>query len=477
MINRYDIAYGLGMGVSAPFWLIKPSARRKVLSALRNRMGRSAGSTPRDLAKPAVLIHAVSLGEINATRSIVQSLRQADGELHVIISTTTDAGHERAVQLYGGQPGLTVIRYPLDFSRAVSRVLDSLRPDLVVLMELEVWPNFLRQCQARNIPVALVNGRLTPTSFSRYRWIKPVAASMFRRLALVCVQDETYGRRFIELGVDPGKIRVTGTMKFDTAEVAERIAGDDELATALGLYPGVEPIWVCGSTGPGEEAIILRAYRRLLERHSRLRLALIPRHPYRFDEVAALIEQSKFKCIRRSQSVPAASATLPSSAPSGPSQPSSPTADPAVIPPQSPITPSSFSIPPVILGDTMGELRKFYSLADVVFVGRSLVDLGSRQHGSDMIEPAALAKPLITGPFTGNFTEVMNRLRDAEAVMEVPDEQTLTQTLSVLLFSPEQSTSMGRRAQQVVIHEKGATTRHTGLILELLRAREGGEVK
>jgi 3-deoxy-D-manno-octulosonic-acid transferase len=449
MINHYDIAYTMGVGVAAPFWLIKPAARRKVLGAFRKRMARSL--EPRDLTKPAVMIHAVSLGEINATQSLVQMLRQARPELQIIVSATTETGYERGQQLYGGQPGITLVRYPLDFSGAVNRLLDAMRPDVVVLMELEVWPNFLRRCRQRDIPVVLVNGRLTTQSYRRYRWIKPVARGMFKRLAGVCVQDQTYADRFVRLGASKGRVLVTGTMKFDTAEVADRVGGDYELATAVGLFPGVEPIWICGSTGPGEEEMILRVYRQLLARHSRLRLVIVPRKPERFDEVAGLIEHAKFRCVRRSETLAGWSA---------------PAATPAPI-------------PPVVLGDTMGELRKFYSLADVVFVGRTLVDLGPRQHGSDMIEPAALAKPVITGPFTANFAEAMNRLRAAEGVIEIADENALAQTVSVLLFSPQQAREMGRRAQQVVAKEKGATLRHAEVVLGLLnkreRAREGWE--
>jgi 3-deoxy-D-manno-octulosonic-acid transferase len=447
MINHYDVAYGLGLGVSAPYWLVKPSARRKVLGALRNRMG-NIGEARRDPAKPAVMIHAVSLGEINATVSLVKALQSATIAPHVILSTTTDTGLERARQLFGQMANVSVIRYPLDFSKAVSRVLDVIKPDVVVLMELEVWPNFLRACVRREIPVVLINGRLTVSSYKRYRLIKPVAAGMFRRLSGICVQDETYARRFIDLGANPGRVLITGTMKFDTAEVADRVAGDDELATAVGLFPGAEPIWVCGSTGPAEEEIILRAYRLLLTKHSRLRLVIVPRKPERFDEVAATIEGAKFVCVRRSRTI-------------GPMQ--------------APVrTPSEAAVPPVVLGDTMGELRKFYSLADVVFVGRSLVNLGARQHGSDMIEPAALAKPVIVGPFTGNFAEVMNKLREAEAVMEVVDEQTLRETVSVLLYSPEQAGAMARRAQAVVVKEKGATLRHAEVVVGLLNRRARG---
>ena len=445
MINHYDIAYGLGVGVAAPYWLIRPSARRKVLSAFRHRMG-PISDARRDPAKRAVMIHAVSLGEVNATPALVRALQSASPAPHVILSTTTETGYERAKQLYGATVNMHVIRYPLDFSKAVSRTLDVLRPDVIVLMELEVWPNFLRACVRRDIPVVLVNGRLTESSYKRYRMIKPVAAGMFRRLTGICVQDETYAKRFVDLGASAGRVLITGTMKFDTAQVAARVAGDDELATTMGLFPGAEPIWVCGSTGPGEEAIILRAYRQLLARHSRLRLVIVPRKPERFDEVARLIEDARFRCVRRSETVGMSVTLVP--------------------------TPGQVAVPPVVLGDTMGELRKFYSLADVVFVGRSLVDLGSKQHGSDMIEPAALAKPIITGPFTGNFAEAMNRFRQADAVIEVSDEAGLAQTVSVLLFSHEQASGMARRAQEVVLKERGATLRNAEVVLGLLN-RQG----
>src|SRR4051794_25278159 len=185
MINHYDIAYGLGVGVSAPYWLIRTSARRKVLSAFKHRMG-PISDARRDPSKRAVMIHAVSLGEVNATPALVRALQTANPAPHIIVSTTTETGYERARQLYGTTANLTVIRYPLDFSKAVTRTLDVLRPDVVVLMELEVWPNFLRACVRRDIPVVLINGRLTVSSYKRYRMIKPVAAGMFRRLTGIC---------------------------------------------------------------------------------------------------------------------------------------------------------------------------------------------------------------------------------------------------------------------------------------------------
>ncbi len=439
MLNAYDIAYGLGLGLAAPVWLVLPRARRKVLKALGQRMG---NVTPREGSTSAVMIHAVSLGEMNATRAMVAKLREARGEAGVqfIISTTTETGFNRGVELYGSAPDCRLIRYPLDFTPAVARVLDGLRPSVVVLMELEVWPNLMRQCEKRRIPVLLVNGRLTASSYRHYRWAKPLTRAMFRRLTLVCAQDHAYADRFIALGAIPDRVRVTGTMKFDNAQIAEQIHGADAVAQAVNLRPGDEKIWVCGSTGPGEEQIILNAYRALLATHPTLRLAIIPRHPERFDEVATLIESAGFPLTRRSAA-----------------------------------SHSSFIIrhsafPSVVLGDTMGELRKFYSLADVVLVGRTLVDLGPRQHGSDMIEPAALAKPVLVGRYTGNFTEVMNLFRGADAMEEVNAPSDLPSVVERLLNNEDAATAMGRRAQDVVRSQQGATDRHVEMILERLPA-------
>lgn len=428
MINGYDIAYGLGLGLSAPYWLIRTKARRKVFKAFSERMGRVGAA--RELSGPAVMIHAVSLGEMNATRAMVSKLREMKPGVRFIITTTTETGFEQAQKLYGAASDCRIIHYPLDFTSAILRTLDATRPSIVVLMELEVWPNFLLHCQRRDIPVILVNGRLTASSFRTYRMGGPITKTMFGRLRLTCAQEEIYAERFIQLGAPRQRVRVTGTMKFDNAQVADCIDGADALAASVGLRPKEEPVWVCGSTGPGEEEIILKTYGRLLDRLPELRLAVIPRHPQRFDEVAKLIESAGYRLIRRSG-------------------PPSEIRDPKAV----------------ILGDTMGELRKFYGLADVVLVGRSLVDLGARQHGSDMIEPAALGKPVIVGPFTGNFAEVMNALRAAGAIREVKSCDQVAQAVEELL---RDSGEIGRRAQDVVRRQQGATDRHVAVILEQL---------
>ncbi|HEY8748472.1 MAG TPA: 3-deoxy-D-manno-octulosonic acid transferase [Tepidisphaeraceae bacterium] len=444
MINAYDITWGTGLALTAPFWLLRGTTRRKVFKALNERMARDVGTAS---PTPAVLIHAVSLGEMNATRAMVSALAQARPDLRFIITVTTETGNARGLQLYGNDPRVTLLRYPLDFSSAISRLLDQTHPSVVVLMELEVWPNFTLHCQKRGIPVLLVNGRLTPGSFRNYRLGGPLVRRMFRRLTAICAQEPDYAQRFIQLGAPPDRVRVTGTMKFDTAQLADQIEGADEIAHSVGLSPTNE-IWICGSTGPGEETILIKTYRDLLPTHPSLRLVIVPRKPERFDEVATEIQAQGFPLVRRSTQISNPKSEIPNL--------------------KSEISNSKSKSPPIILGDTMGELRKFYSLAQVVFVGRSLVDLGSRQHGSDMIEPAALAKPIAIGPFTGNFAEVMNRFRLANAIREVSTPDELRDQIDDFLKNRDSARQMGLRAQEVVRQERGATARHVDLILKYI---------
>lgn len=428
--NCYDLAYAIGLSAAAPVWLVRPTARRKVLGALRQRMAR--GLPPCTDPSPSVLIHAVSVGEVNAVPALIAALRRRRNDLRFYVTTTTQTGGERARQLFA-DGSATTLPWPLDFTPAVRRLLDATRPSAVVLMELEVWPNFALHCARRGIPLIVANGRVTEPAMRRYRWAGPVGRRMFARVSGAGVQDDTYADRFARLGVPRDRIAVLGTMKFDAATLADRVTGDTELASTVGLRPGAEPIWVCGSTGPGEESIVLEAYRALRARHPGLRLVIVPRHPPRFDEAAGLVRAAGFAVLRRSMPGAVSGAS---------------------------------GAPVVILGDTMGELRKFYSLADVVFVGRSLVDLGPRQHGSDMIEPAALGKPVVVGPFTGNFDMPMRLLRAAHAAVDVPagDPGGLAAAVDRLLGDPESARAMGRRAQGVVRAAQGSTDRHAELI-------------
>ncbi len=428
MLNVYDIAYATGVVLASPVWATRRASREKVLRAFGMRMGHVPH---REGDGPAVLIHAVSLGEINATSQLVKQLHAERPGLHVVISTTTVTGYDRGRQLYAGKPGVSLVRFPLDFTTAVNHLFDAVRPSAVVLMEGEIWPNFLLQCEKRKIPVLLVNGRITLPAFTRYNWIKPVTARMLGRIAMVCAQDQLYADRFTALGAPIDRVKITGTMKFDTAQLADHVTGDEQLAVDVGLIRPGPPVWVCGSTGPGEERLILESYKALLGQFPQLRLVIVPRKPERFDEVADLILAAGFTLVRRSKR-------------------------------------EAVSGTPVILGDTMGELRKFYSLADVVFVGRSLVDLGPRQHGSDMIEPAALAKPVVMGPWTHNFAEAVRAFHASRAIREVTTTSGLCETIAEWLTDPAAAKATGRAAQQVVREHQGATAKHVAEILRFM---------
>jgi 3-deoxy-D-manno-octulosonic-acid transferase len=425
-----DLCYFLAGLVYLPRLLYEMVFFKKNRRGWTERRGHLC-SLPTDRRR--IWVHAVSLGEMNATRSLVTAARQQWPDTDVVISTTTDTGYARGRELY---PDLYVFRYPLDFSWIVRRALNRINASLIVLVELEVWHNLSLLATRRHLPVVVFNGRLSERSFRRYRMIRFLVRPMFGRLAWVGAQDGTYARRFQELGVPHERIAVTGSVKYDTAPTDPNVPGAEELRGQLGLAVG-EPLWVCGSTGPGEEEIVLRVYGALRGDLPGLRLAIVPRKPERFDEVASLIERAGYPCLRRS-----ASGTSTAPALDQPGRPA------------------------VILGDTMGELRQFYALASVVFVGRSLVPMG----GSDVIEAAALAKPLLVGPHVHNFADAVEQLRLCGGLRMTTPEHLVADVKSVL-ENPDLSRSLSANARSVVQANLGATERTLSALFSVLSGR------
>lgn len=373
----------------------------------------------RPASRGRIWFHAVSLGEVNATPQLIDRLSRRFPDREIVVSCTTDTGYARACHLYGKQ---RVFRYPLDFSWMVGCVMDRVGADLIVLVELEVWPNLVALAAGRGVSVAVVNGRLTEHSARRLARLGALTRSMFGRLAWVGAQDQEIASRFRDMGVPQERVAVTGSLKWDTATVSDTVDGVDALAGALGIDSD-RPLWVCGSTGPGEEAIILDAYRLLLDQGTSLRLAVVPRKPERFDEVARLIAQRSFGCVRRSERRDETSPPHP--------------AETATV----------------ILGDTMGELRKFYALASVVFVGRSMVPMG----GSDPMEVAALGKPVIAGPYMDNFQLPVWALGQRQALRTVATPDELAGEVARYCRDGEQARRAGEAARDVVIEHQGAT--------------------
>jgi 3-deoxy-D-manno-octulosonic-acid transferase len=426
-----DIVYMFGGLVYLPvvIWQMIILKKNRRGWAERFGLGSAGANNSNDADSRRIWLHAVSLGEVNAARGIVNELQnRVDKSTQIVISTTTDTGYNRAVQLFGPQ---RVFRYPLDFSPVIRRVLNRIRPSLIILVELEVWPNLISLAARRRIPVAVVNGRLTERSCRRFGYLGPITKNMFKNLTWVGAQDETIAARFQSLGTPQERITITGSVKWDTAGDGTTPVGTEQLANEMQI-DRANPLIVAGSTGPGEEAKILDAYATILKSHPTTQLAIIPRKPERFDEVAGLIESKGHQCIRRS------------------------------IPQPKPAN------KPVYLGDTMGELRKFYALADVVFVGRSLVPLG----GSDPMEVAALAKPIIVGPHMDNFLQPVQDLGSAGGLKSVEDTNALADLIIKCLSNEQSPSTIGLRAQREVRKQQGATLRTVQKLLKIFRGDE-----
>jgi 3-deoxy-D-manno-octulosonic-acid transferase len=428
MVLLLDLFYGLAVCLGWPFLIYRRLKRGAGSLGLRERLGNVPS---RPVSAHCVWVHGVSLGEINAARTIVAELEQRSPETIVVVSSTTQTGLDRARALFSRH---TVFRFPLDFSFCIRRVLRRVRPSAIVLLELEAWPNLVAVATAAGIPMMIANGRVTQEKSMR-RFSRPIvrtlARRMFRQIRWVGAQDGTYAQRFVQLGVPAERVEVTGSVKYDAADVADQIEGQQQLAEEMGIDTSA-PLWVCGSTGPGEEALVLDAYERVLRDVPYLQLAIIPRKPERFDQVAELIVRRGYACLRRSGRE-------------------------AVMP----VNP--LQRPRVFLGDTMGELRKFYALATIAFVGRSLVPLG----GSDVMEVAGLAKPVLVGPHVENFAEAVELLLAGGGAVRVGSSVELAAAVEHLLRDSAHRQGMGRAARETIVARRGATGRTVARILEL----------
>ncbi|MEZ6241818.1 MAG: glycosyltransferase N-terminal domain-containing protein [Phycisphaerales bacterium] len=413
-MNGLDLAYILAAGVTAPVWA------RKRRAGWGERLGRIEGmlGSRTNGERPRLLLHAVSVGEVSALRPLVPRLTP---EAEVIVSTTTDTGLERARTLFADS--CAVVRYPLDFSWSVRRFLDAVRPDAVGLVELELWPNFLRACRARTIPVCVINGRLSERSFKGYRRFARSAGWMFRSLEFAAVQDESYASRFEAMGVAPERCLLTGSMKWDSVDVSGEARAPSAEAVKLGEALGIDrdrPLIVAGSTGPGEEALMHDAC------PAGVQLACAPRKPERFEEAAEALPG----CVRRSGGA------------------------------SSPRTTDRFLL------DTIGELGLLYQLADLVVIGRSFFDL----YGSDPTEPVALAKPTLIGPRFGDFDAIVTALDQGGGIVVCPRER-LAGELAALMGDPLRRAELAARGRACVREHQGASSRHAELLLSLVTAR------
>ncbi|MBT4530679.1 MAG: hypothetical protein HOC27_05690 [Phycisphaerae bacterium] len=353
-----------------------------------------------------ILLHAVSVGEVNAIKSLCSDLQKQGYE--VVICVTTDTGISRANELYS--QSCTVTRYPFDFSCAVKRFLNRIQPTIVALVELEVWPNFVSGCSQRNIPIVIINGRLSERSFKRYKLARLVLKSTFKRITAIGMQNESYAQRVRTLGSE--RVSVHGTMKWDNAIISDHIPGDKELAEALHIDRN-KPLVVAGSTTP-EEHLMLKECVPI-----GVQLLCAPRRPEWFDAAAIALSP----CNRR--------------------------------------TSEQRTDTDYFLLDTIGELDKAYSLADIVVIGRSFVPL----HGSDPTVPIALGKPTIIGKNASDFEDMVNVLVKRNGLIQCTKEE-LKDKLQLLLEDSDLRESLGTNGRAVIQEHQGATTCYEELIME-----------
>ncbi len=424
MYLAYSLLLSLGLLLSSPYFLFQALAHRKYIPGLRERLG----SLPKLDRQPVVWLHCVSVGETQAARPLVERINRQLPNHTLVISTVTLTGQKLARDLFRNQAA-RVVYFPFDWRWSVRRALNAISPAVVVVMETELWPNFLRECKAREIPVALVNGRISRKSFGRYLKIRFFLRRVLECLSVAVMQSEQDGERIRALGMKEERVFSVGNLKFEA--VGERDENTD-LKNRFGVRADV-PLVLAASTHAPEEKIVLESFKRL-RKEREVRLMIAPRHPERFNEVAELIETSGLSWARRTNAPAAADA------------------DAAVI-----------------LLDTIGELPSIYSLASVVFVGGSIVDRG----GHNVLEPAAHGVAVITGAHTHNFHAIVALLNEAKAILQLAPLESgeavvaLAETLHRLLVNAELRQELGARAKQLVAANQGAVEKTMKLIAPL----------
>ena len=410
-----DAAYLSAAALASPVLVPHLARRGNLLVDWPARLGEGEPLPPP--GGPRVLIHGVSVGEVNACRGLVELVAGREGEdpIEVVMAATTSTGLRRAIDLF--EPRHRVEQYPLDLSRAIGRFLDRVRPDLVATVELEVWPNLVEACRRRAIPVVVVNGRLSERSFKGYRRFRPLVAPMFRGLSRVLAQDEDYARRFASLGVDPSRIETTGSLKWDSVRIDDHVDGAAELATAMGIDRS-RPLVVAGSTAPEEHELLVRST------PAGTQLLCAPRRPEWWDEAAAAMPG----CARRSHGDQGSSTGR-------------------------------------FLLDTLGELRQAYALADVV-VGRSFGSL----FGSDPIEPIGLGKATVIGPAVDDFANAVRDLVAAGGLLQCR-AHALTDRLRELVDDPAKRRAVAEAGRDEIRRRQGASERTAAVLRSLARER------
>jgi 3-deoxy-D-manno-octulosonic-acid transferase len=420
MHTLYSVCFTLGFILALPYFLVQAVSHRKYLTNLVQRLGFLPASEY-EQAHGGMWIHAVSVGEVLAILPLIRAVSQKWPDLALFVSTTTVTGQELAGQKLVGIA--KTFYFPLDWNFAVRRSLHRIQPRVVLIAETEIWPNFLRECKRRGVPVLLINGRISDLSARRYRGIRWFMKRILSYFKYCCMQSQTDLDRIRSLGAAPETSEVCGNLKYDV-RLPEGVEEKTKEYRRLLRLTSASFFVVAGSTMKGEEFPVLSAFKKLREGNSQAILLLAPRHPERFGEVEQLLVQRSF-CFRKRSAL-----TLDG-------------------------LPDSDGSVEVILLDSMGELATLYALADVVFIGGSLVQTG----GHNPLEPALYRKPVLFGPCMTNFREVAADFMREGAAVQVQDHDALAEKFVELCQHPELRKDIGERGFQIIARNRGATDR------------------
>ncbi len=431
----YNIVFIIFFVLSAPYYFLKMWRRGNWRPGFRQRLGDYDNRIRQSITNRHILwLHAVSIGEMNVCVQVIRALEPRMPNLKIVVSTTTTTAMGELQKRLPAE--VTKIYYPIDRRKYVASAIATIHPHAVALVESEIWPNFLWHAQARNIPLFLINARLSPRSYPRYKKLAFLFRPLFAAFTAVGAQNPDDAAKLRALGCRPDAVHVAGCLKFDAVNLAGSPAlNAPALLAQLGLDPEA-PVLVAGSTHAGEEELLAEIFNRLREKFPSLLLVLVPRHFERAGNVADQLKQRGLRFLRRSE-----------------------------ITPQTTAPPGGLQC---LLVDTNGELMNFYQLATVVFVGKSL----SARGGQNPIEPAALGKPVLFGPHMQNFSDVVKIFLAADAAIQVANATELEKAIAGLLAHPERRAQLGQNALFTVRNNQGAVSRTVDMIVKHLAERD-----
>ena len=432
-----DSFYLSAATLGAPYIVAKLFVSERFRSGLMQKLG---WLPERRGSAPCFWVHAASVGEMFASRPLVKALDETFPDWEVILSTNTNTGLSVARKDFGDKLSFY---FPFDLSWLDRKALTLLRPACILLIELEIWPNFLVAAHERRIPVIVVNGRISAKSVRAFKTIMRLSGAFREALNarenFYCARSQADASRFLELGIAEERVLVTGNVKYDSLPIEVPLERKERLRQIFKLRPE-DLVLVGGSTHPGEEEILLRVFKTLKTELPALRLILVPRHIERAPEIEEKVLALGLPCVRRSRLAVSEANLL----------------EGQVIPPER---------EGIIVVDTVGELQHIYSLAHCVFVGKSLKGIG----GQNVMEPAGLARPILFGPHMENFSEEANLLLESGGARKVGDEGELLEAVRDVLTHSQPAEAMGQRAREVVLKNRGATLRSLEVLERLLK--------